>query len=230
MASQRTVLGALVGVLLASTFFGIGCTKGSDDAAPVTASTVTPEDQKPPLLRDSWTHDDLTELADIDVPGYENEATDLKGTTLTRIFASDANPEGVTLTAKVRLSPCDPGACWDLAREPDEQRLAGLRSLLLSVHRNNPDLVFEYEPDELIGDFKAFTLYWRSFVPGKDVSATGYLAVYHDGLNRIEVTVSPEDAPTPVDDKALAEQMPKEWAREVAADVFAAFADEFNAD
>ncbi|MEO6988545.1 MAG: hypothetical protein ABI239_07845 [Aquihabitans sp.] len=232
MAAKRTVPAALVGVLLMTATLGAACTDGSDDdSAPTTTSTSTiPDDQKPPDLRDSWTPEDLERLAEIAVPDYESEATQLDGTVLTRRFVSDPSLDGVTLTADVRLAPCDPDSCWDLTQEPDDEHLSSLRALLPAIHQRNPDLVYEYGPDELIGDFEAFTLYWRSLVPAEHAYATGYHVLYHDGLNLIEIGVNPIGVPEPADDEMLEAQMPKEWAREVTADVFAAFADEFNAD
>lgn len=233
MGTNRVVRSGLWAVV-AMTIVVVGaCTSDSDDeAAPTTTSSTTtiPDEQKPPELRDSWMPEDLEQLADIDVPDYESEETDLTDTALTRVFVSDPDPEGITLTAEVRLAPCDPEACWDLAQPPNEERLTSLQSLLPPVHRDNPNLLLVYGPDELIGDFEAFTFQWRSFVPDENAYATGYHTLYHDGLNRIEVTVTPNGAPEPTDDRALEDQMPDDWAREVTADVFAAFADEFNAD
>lgn len=232
MAAKRTVRGALAGVLLVATAVGAACTKDSD-GDPVTtrpAVTTIPDEQKPPMLRESWTQEDLEQLAEIVVAEYSDEETDLTGMTLTRVFVSEPNPDGVTLAATVRLAPCDPYECWDLDQEPDAEHLAYLRSFLLPAFRDDPDRVFEYGTDELIGDFETFTLYWRSFLPDENDSAIGYYALYHDGLNRIQVSVSPQGASKPTDDETLEQGMPEEWAREVTADVLAAFADEFNVD
>ena len=225
----------LIGVALAMTaILGTSCTNGSDGSpasstAPSTTTTI-PDEQKPPLLRDSWTPEDLDQLAEIDVPNYENGDVDLTDTMLTRVFESDPDLDGVTLMAEVRLAPCDPYACWDLAEEPDEDHLSDLRSLLPPVHQDDPDLVFDVEAEEVTGDFEALTLYWRSFVTDENAHTIGYYVLYHDGLNLIEITLTPNGGPEPTDDEMLEAQMPKDWAREVAADVFAAYADEFNVD
>lgn len=234
MGTTRMPGRMLVAIVVLAIATGASCTKGSDrDPAPTSASNTTtsiPDEQKPPLLRDSWTPEDLAALAEIEVPNYENGDVDLTDTMLTRVFESDSDLDGVTLTAEVRLAPCDPYACWALAEEPDDDHLDDLRSLLPPVHQDDPDLVFEYEAEEVTGDFEALTLYWRSFVTGDNAHTIGYYVLYHDGLNLIEITLTPDGAPEPTDDEMLEAQMPVDWAREVAADVFAAYADEFNVD
>ncbi len=232
MGTMRTTWRVASAALAMTLVIGTSCTKGSDDgsASTTTSSTTIPDEQKPPLLRDSWTPEDLDQLAEIEVPHYENGTIDLTDSVLDRVFVSDADPDGSTLTVEVHLAPCDPVACWDLAQGPDDEQLTTLRSLLRPVHRDDPNLVFEYGTDELIGDFEVFTLYWRSFVPDDDAYATGYHARYHDDLNLIEITLRPSNPVVPDDDEALEAQMPEEWAREVTTDVFVAFADEFNAD
>lgn len=221
----------LGGLCLALAILGVACTNGSGEGADAIASTTTlPDDQKPPLLRESWTPDDLARLAEIDVPDYEDEQVESTDRALVRDFVSDPDPEGTTLTVRVRLAPCTATTCWDLEQEPPADQLAQLRSQLSTAAQDDPDLVLEYGPERLVGDFEGFGLYFRSFRPDGEDSAIGYRALYHDGLNLMVATVTPNASSDPVDDAALEAQMPEEWAQDVTADVFAAFADEFNVD
>lgn len=221
----------LGGLCVALAVLGGACTNGSENGADHTASTTTlPDDQKPPLLRESWTPDDLARLAEIEVSDYEDEQIELTDGALVREFVSDPDPEGTTLTVRVRLAPCTAATCWDLAQEPPPDQVAALRSQLPTAAQDDPDLVLEYGSADLVGDFEGFGLYYRSFQPDGDDSAIGYRALYHDGLNLMEATVTPTATSDPTDDEALEAQMPEEWAQEVTADVFAAFADEFNVD
>lgn len=232
MGTMRIGRRARVGLLLAIAVASIGCTSDSDIGAenPDASTTTLPEDQKPPLLRESWTPEDLERLAEIDVSDYEGELVDLTDTVLERAFVSSPDPEGITLTIRVRLAPCDEVACWDLTQDPSDEEVARLRAQLPAAARDDPDLVLEYGPDDLVGDFEGFALSYRSFSPDGQASTIGYRVLYHDGLNFMEADASPSSAPDPADDDALVAQMPREWAEEVTADVFAAFADEFNVD
>lgn len=199
---------------------GGACTDDSD--GPADAPITDAIDRRP------WNTEDHDRLEAIEVTGYVTGQTIDAGDALVRTFTSDANPDGVTLVVRARFAPCSPGTCWDPTEDLDDTRVEQIRQVLPTDHMDNPDLVFEYGPDELAPDFQGFDVYYRSMLEGGG-TAIGYQFRYHDDVNLVEMMVYPQGAPTPITPDDLEAQMPRPWANEVAADVFAAFADEFNA-
>ncbi len=141
-----------------------------------------------------WTDADLERLVMLEVDGYtlENGNVSEFGNA-TAQYLEDAPAGPVALSALVTFQACDPFICTDLSAEIDEQRRENTRSLLPSIHIENPDLVEEIGPTELAGR-TVLAIYFRSFVEQDDGQATAlsYRAITHDGTNLVTVQVSPD--------------------------------------
>lgn len=207
-------------VLVITALGSSACTDGSD-------GPTDPPRGEDLLDRQPWGPQDHERLGQVEVTGYTVGQDIEAGDALVRTFISDANPAGVTLVVRARFSPCLPSSCWDPSEVVDDARIQKLRQVVPEEHRDNPALVFDLGLDELAPDFEGIGVYYLSFLD-EDTNALGYQFRYHDNVNLVEMLVYPQGAPTPTDTDQLAAQMPKLWSTEVAADVFAAFAEELN--
>lgn len=180
-----------------------------------------------------WTDADLERLVTIEVDGYTLESANVSEFGTATVQYLEETPVGpVALSALVTLQDCDPFTCTDLSAQIDEQRRTNARSLLPTIHIENPDLVEEIGPAELAGR-TALVIYFRSFVTQDDGQATAlsYRALTHDGANLITVHVSPDFASAGglADSAAeLEERMDAEAGAAVAADVISAFSAELG--
>lgn len=234
MASPRTHswLNRLAAVLAAAGLTLGAC--GDDGGSDGSGDTIdAPADDGDDAAGEPWTDADLERLVTLEIDGYSLEGANVSEFGNATVQYVETVPAGpVALSALVTFQACDPFICTDLSAEVDEQRRRNARSLLPSIHIENPDLVEEIGPVELAGR-TAFVIYFRSFVAQDDGEATAnsYRAVAHDGSNLISVQVNPDVASAggPADTEAeLEEQMDAVAGAVVAADILRAFSPELG--
>ncbi len=180
---------------------------------------------------DAWSDADLERLIGIEVDGFSNDGGAVSDFGNATVSYLEESPDGpVALRASVTLSPCDAFICFDLAAEPDDQQLEGIRSTLSRVHLDNPDLVEDIGATELAGR-DALAFYFRSFVGDDTGTATvnSYTAVVHDGANVLRIQVTPDlgfEGAQSADE--LADQMDADRGAELAELVLEAFDPELS--
>ena len=177
--------------------------------------------------RAAWTEQDVTRLASTPIDGYEAFEPSVLGTSATVVY------EGETLQATVRFAPCDPFICYDFTAEPTPEQIESAKAILAPVHIENPDLVFEIATVELAPGYEGRSIYRESFVDdgGSRSTTHAYSALYTDGANLIEITVSPGgDAAFPESLAELQASMSVDDGATTAGDIFAVFVDEFGAN
>ena len=179
-----------------------------------------------------WTDADFERLVAIEIDGYTLEnpnVTEFGNATVSYLEEAPTGP--VALSAFVTYQACDPFSCSDLSAEIDEQRRENARSLLPSLHIDNPDLVEEIGPVELAGR-TALVIYFRSFVDQDDGQATAnsYRAITHDGTNLVTVLVTPDFGSGGLADSAaeLEERMDADAGAAVAAEILGALSAELD--
>mgnify|MGYP001822994660 CR=1 FL=1 len=175
--------------------------------------------------RAAWTEQDVTRLASTPIDGYEAFEPSVLGTSATVVY------EGETLQATVRFAACDPFICYDFTAEPTPEQIESAKAILAPVHIENPDLVFEIATVELAPGYEGRSIYRESFVDdgGSRSTTHAYSALYTDGANLIEITVSPGgDAAFPESLAELQASMSVDDGATTAGDIFAAFLDEFG--
>ncbi len=183
--------------------------------------------------RAEWTDADFERLVALPIDGYTLESGEVSefGNATSR-YLENVPSTTVTLGALVTFDTCDPFLCTDLAAELDEQARENLRSLLPTVHIENPDLVEEVGPTELAGR-TVLGIYFRSYVGRDDGQSTAlsYRAITHDGTNLITVQVGPDFmAAGGLADSAeeLAERMSPAEGAAVAEDILTALSAELG--
>lgn len=191
-----SVFTRLLVVIAASTLALAAC--GDDDGggstAPSDGGEVDAGSGDGEAAGEAWTDEDFERLVAIEIDGYSLENGDVSEYGNASATYLEENPSGpVALSALVTYTDCDPFNCTDLSVELDEERRANIRSLLPSLHIENPELVEEVGPVELAGR-TVLAIYFRSFVEQDDGSATAlsYRAITHDGTNLVTVQVSPD--------------------------------------
>ena len=188
---QKTSPFTWLAALLAVGGFALGAC-GDDD----TVEPGEPTDGGEDAAGAAWTDADLERLVTLEIDGYTIESANVSEFgNATVQYLEDAPAGPVALSALVTFQACDPFICTDLSAEIDEQRRENARSLLPSIHIENPDLVEEIGPTELAGR-TVLAIYFRSFVDQDDGQATAlsYRAITHDGTNLITVQVTPDFA------------------------------------
>lgn len=207
---------------------------GGDDSTADTDGTVEPtgDGGDADATGTAWTDADLERLVAIEIDGYTLEngnVSEFGNATVKHIEDTPAGP--VALSALVTFQACDPFVCTDLSAEIDEQRRENARSLLATVHIENPDLIEEIGPVELAGR-TALVIYFRSFVDdgGSRATTNSYRAITHDGTNLITVQVSPDFASGGLADSAeeLEERMDAAAGAAVATDMLTALSAELG--
>ena len=220
--------------MLAVGAFVLGACGGDDDTAD-SGDTSEPSGggDDSDATGAAWTDADLERLVTIEVDGYtlQNPNVSEFGNATVQ-YLEDVPAGPVALSALVTFQACDPFICTDLSAEIDEQRRANARSLLPSLHIDNPDLVEEIGPTELAGR-TALAIYFRSFVDQGDGQATAnsYRAITHDDTNLITVQVTPDflSAGGLADSEdELEERMDAEAGAAVATDVLTALSSELG--
>ena len=197
---------------------------GDDSADPGGGDSVEPSDGGGEATGTAWTDADLERLVTVEVDGYTLQNANVSEFGNATVQYLEDVPAGpVALSALVTFQACDPFICTDLSAEIDEVGRTNARSLLPTVHIDNPDLVEEIGPVELAGR-TVLAIYFRSFVDGDDGQATAnsYRAVTHDGANLITVQVTPDFVSAGgLADSAedLEQQMDADAGAAVAADV-----------
>jgi len=182
---------------------------------------------------EAWTDADLERLVAMEVDGYTIQSSNVSEFgNATVQYVQDAPAGPVALSALVTFQACDPFVCTDLSAEMDEQQRANARSLLPSIHIENPDLVEEIGPTELAGR-TVLAIYFRSFVDQDNGQATSnsYRAITHDGTNLVNVQVSPDfDSAGGLADTAeeLEEWMVAEDGAGVADEILTALSSELS--
>lgn len=199
---------------------------GSSDAGDTTEPTGDDATGTP------WTDTDFERLVTLEIDGYTLESSNVSEFGNATVEYLEDTPAGpVPLSALVTYQACDPFICSDLSAEIDEQRRENARSLLPSLHIENPDLVEEIGPVELAGR-TALVIYFRSFVDQDDGRATAnsYRAITHDGTNLITVLVTPDFASGGSADSAaeLEEHMDADAGEAVAAEILGALSAELG--
>lgn len=229
---QRSRPFTLLGAMLAVGSLVLGaCGDDGDDTGDPTAPAVDGDGGD--AAGTPWTDADFERLVTIEVDGYSLESANVSEFGNATVQYLEETPSGpVALSALVTLQDCDPFICTDLSAELDEQQRANTRSLLPTIHIDNPDLVEEIGPTELAGR-TVLAIYFRSFVDQDDGQATAlsYRAITHDGTNLITVQVSPDfmSAGGLADSAAeLEERMDAAAGAAVAADIIRAFSAELG--
>jgi hypothetical protein len=228
---QKTSLFTWLVAMLAVGAFVLGACGDDGDTVDTGEPTNGSDDSN--VAGTAWTDADLERLVTLEVDGYTLEnpnVSEFGNATVQYIEDVPAGP--VALSAFVTFQACDPFSCTDLSAEIDEQRRANARSLLPSLHIENPDLVEEIGPTELAGR-TVLAIYFRSFVDQDDGQATAnsYRAITHDGNNLITVQVTPDfiSAGGLADSAAeLEERMDAESGAAVAADILTALSSELG--
>ncbi len=211
-------------VVLAAVALSFACggdddSNGNGNGSEATATPVAP-----------FTSEDLLRLAETEVEGFTRGEPFEGAGNVTVTYETRADEDSPILTVLVTLTNCNPFVCWDLEAPVSADQEANLKSLLPSVHIQNPDLVWEVTTPEIAAGYTAFANYSRSFVQegGSTATVNGYLVFYHDGVNHITLNVYPRfgfDGPQTAAE--LEASMTREEAHQLVREVFTPFRDHF---
>lgn len=166
----------------------------------------------------------VKELSELDVPGFKRieGGQPMKGMAMPNYEQETANDNGRKAFVMVNAQKCMMCQPMDLAKWKANENL---KAMLPSIHKNNPNLVWDVEEIEA-GGVKAISVYERSFVKDDKTTATsnGMTVYYNNGKNMLTIQISVRGGPPAKDEAELETLYPKDQMVAVAKTFLAAFA------
>jgi hypothetical protein len=217
----------LAAVLLALPLLLAAC-GGDNGDDPRPSRTATNESGSRPTA----TSAQIADLAKVAVPGYsaETRGDTLLGAAVTYLSAKKT-AGGADLMVRATFAACDEFVCTSLnpSTYKDATVQDSLKSVLPSVHKENPDLRWEFGEADLSPKAKGLYYYALSFVEEKGndgsvsrSSANSYRAWYHNGSAYVTLEVFSRSPVSSLSLADLEKTMTKAEAEQAAKDVFAA--------
>ena len=214
---------------LAITLAVAGCRGDDDDSSVADDAGTGPL----PMATDAQ----VQALTHVAVPGYSilETGTTVLGAAVT--YAAEAKTAGgAALFVRTNIAPCDDFICASLdpAEYASDDAQDNLKSVLPAVHKDNPDLLWEFGEVQLSPD--ATGLYYRALSYTESPSGGGstarssanaYRAWYHNGSVYVTFEVFARSAASPLSKADVEKLMTGAEAEKAAGDVFAALEPRF---